>query len=155
MELKDIKLTEEINATLVSAIPISYLDTDGSLTADSAAKVPSQSAVRDYALALSGGTLTGTVTLAGVQYRIRVEIDTYNVVANDCVIVCNKATAMTVNLQAASGSGRFLVIANIGAGLVTVDGNSSDTIDGSLTQTLNQYDTVQIVDYAANNWKII
>lgn len=119
---------------------------------------PSKNTVYDKIetlLPLAGGTMTGTITLLGVNYKSRTEINTYNVVTNDCVIICNKATAMTINLQAASGSGRFLVISNIGAGMVTVDGNSSDTIDGLTTQTLNQYDSMEIVDYAANKWKII
>ncbi len=61
--------------------------------------------------------------------------DTYTVLLSDHIIICNKATAMTVNLPAATGSGRQYSISNVGAGMVTIDGDSSDTIDGLTTQT--------------------
>ena len=82
--------------------------------------------------------------------------DTYNVVATDYLILCDKATAMTVNLPATTGSGRELVIKNINTGMVTVDGNLSDTIDGVATILLaSQYDSITIVDGATNKWYII
>jgi hypothetical protein len=70
-------------------------------------------------------------------------------------VICNKETAMTINLPAASGGGRIYYIKNIGAGEVTVDGNSTDLIDGVETQSLLQWFAITIVDYAANKWVII
>jgi hypothetical protein len=87
---------------------------------------------------------------------VRVEIGaTYAVAAADQAIVCNRGTAMTVNLPAATGSGRLLAIKNIGAGTVTVDGDSGETIDGETTQELAQWDGVQIVDYVSGVWAVI
>ena len=74
--------------------------------------------------------------------------------ATDYTIVCNKDTAMTVTLLAATGSNRVREISNIGAGAVTVDANGAETIDGELTQVLSQWDTMDIKDYATSVWKI-
>ena len=67
-------------------------------------------------------------------------------------MVVNRATAVTVNLPIATGSGRTITIKNINTGVVTVDGNNADTIDGELTQTLSRYELINVIDYAANVW---
>jgi hypothetical protein len=79
----------------------------------------------------------------------------YTATANDKTIVCNKATAMTITLPAATGSGRKFEIANIGAGVVTVDGNASETINGETTQALDQWSAIQVKDYVAGGWVIV
>lgn len=79
----------------------------------------------------------------------------YLATATDDVIVCNKATAMTITLPAATGSGKVYWIKSIGAGAVTVDPNASETIDGELTQTVKQWECICIHDYAAGAWAII
>lgn len=81
--------------------------------------------------------------------------DSYTATTEDGLIVCNKATAMTITLPVASGTGKILHIKNIGAGLVTVDGDTGDTIDGSTTAGLVQWDSITIMDYAANSWVVI
>mgnify|MGYP001278351660 CR=1 FL=1 len=70
-------------------------------------------------------------------------------------VICDKPTVMTINLPAATGSGRIYYIKNIGVGNTILNGNSTDTIDGEETQTLIQWDAVTIVDYAAGKWVII
>lgn len=74
--------------------------------------------------------------------------------ADECV-VCNSTSAFTVTLPVATGSGRWYAVKNISTGTVTVDGNSSDTIDGSASVNLMQWEAVQLVDYAANKWVIV
>jgi hypothetical protein len=69
--------------------------------------------------------------------------------------ICNSASPFTVTLPAATGSTKRLTIKNIGAGLITVDGASSETIDGQLTQQLAQYDCMTIIDYVSGAWAII
>ena len=98
---------------------------------------------------------SGSTGTTGRKHAVTIKIDTYTATAVDEIIICNKATAMTINLPAASGSGRFLNIKSIGAGAVTTDGDSSDTIDGETTQTLTQWDSMTIIDYASNAWVII
>lgn len=89
------------------------------------------------------------------KIKATTQTDTYNVAATDELVVCNKATALTVNLPAATGSGRYLEIKNINTGVVTLDGASSDTIDGEDTQYLYDWEGVQIVDYATNKWVVV
>jgi hypothetical protein len=86
---------------------------------------------------------------------ILIKTATYTISATDNTIICNKTTAMTINLPAASGSGKTYLIKSIGLGAVTIDGDSSDTIDGELTQIINQWEGLNIIDYAANTWVII
>jgi len=155
---KTIRLNEDIDAVLTNAIPISYLDTDQSLAADSQAKVASQDATKAYAdtkLALAGGTVTGTLTLEGsLIENIVVVTDTYQILATDSTVICNKTTAFTVTLPTAV-VGKKITIKNINTGLVTLEGSGADTIDGELNQTINQWDAIKVQCYAANSWIII
>ena len=73
----------------------------------------------------------------------------------DGLIVCNKATAMTVTLLAATGSNRVRQIASINDGAVTVDANGAETINGETTQVLGNGDCMDIRDYATGKWVII
>ena len=73
----------------------------------------------------------------------------------DSLIVGDCATPITVNLLAATGSNRIRRIANINVGVVTVNGNLADTINGELTQDLNNGDCIDIQDYELNKWIIL
>ena len=80
---------------------------------------------------------------------IVVKTDSYTATLADCTIVCNKATAMTITLPAAAtayarGIGHRYNIKSIGAGVVTVDGDGSETIDGQATIALSQWDAVSL-----------
>lgn len=68
------------------------------------------------------------------------------------VIITNKTTAITVTLPAATGTGRVLTVKNINLGVCTVEGNGTETIDGNLNVTLNQWDSVTVLDYATGKW---
>ena len=85
---------------------------------------------------------------------VTVVTDTYQILVTDYTIVCNKATAFTVTLPTAV-VGQIFTIKNINTGLVTLEGSGSDTIDGELNQTINQWDAVKVQCYAANSWIII
>jgi hypothetical protein len=82
-------------------------------------------------------------------------VDTYTVLDYDDVVVCNKTTAMTLNLPAATGSGRKLTLKNIGAGRVTVDPNAVELIEGETTQTLIEGECIMIIDYDTGKWLIV
>ncbi len=76
----------------------------------------------------------------------------------DHIVICDcTSNAITVNLPAASTSGRIYSIKKIDASgnAVTVDGNGSETIDGATTATISsQYDDIRIVS-DGSNWHII
>jgi hypothetical protein len=86
---------------------------------------------------------------------VTIQTTTYTVLSTDNLVVCNSTTAFTVTLPAASGSGKIYHIKNINSGTVTLEGNSSDTIDGDLNVPIIQWDDVSVIDYAANKWVIV
>lgn len=86
--------------------------------------------------------------------KITTATDTYDILASDETVICNKGTAFTVTLPTAVVGQKF-AIKNIGAGVVTIEGAGSDTIDGGANKTLNQYEVVQIQCYAANKWGVL
>lgn len=104
----------------------------------------------------SGSLVFGTsptLTTPKIIGKITTVTDTYTVLTTDDTVVCNKATAFTVTLPTAVVGHKF-TIDNINTGVVTVDGASTDTIDGNLTQTLNQWEIFEVQCYAANKWKV-
>jgi hypothetical protein len=93
----------------------------------------------------------GDVQLLG---NVRVVTNTTTELDDDGLIVCNRATAMTVNLLAATGSKRTLEIASINDGVVTVTPNGADTINAEVSQSVYNGSCIVIKDYAANKWII-
>jgi hypothetical protein len=84
----------------------------------------------------------------------------YTVLSTDENITCDCSSgAITVNLAAATGTGKVLKITKIDtslANIVTIDGNSTETINGATTITLaTQYESVEILDSASGIWTIL
>lgn len=106
-------------------------------------------------LDLDGGTLTiGSLSTSGLSVGYVEKTANYTATTSDCVINCTSGT-FTVTLYAASGNaGRVLIIQNSGAGTITVDGNGSETINGSLTVSLLTNDSVQLV-CTGSAWRIV
>jgi len=99
--------------------------------------------------------LNGGLNATGGQIRGIVTVDdTYIVLLTDYTVICNKATNFVVTLPTAV-VGQMFMIKNINIGVVTVDGDGGDTIDGDPNVTLNQWDSVTIQCYAANKWVIV
>jgi hypothetical protein len=92
-------------------------------------------------------------TLNGVIGKITTVDDTYNILVTDETVICNKTTNFTITLPTAVVGQKF-TIKNINTGTVTVDGAGTDTIDGSLTQSLIQWETFTLQCYIANKWGI-
>ena len=79
---------------------------------------------------------------------------TYTITSDDYAIECTSGT-FTVSLPTAVGiSGKVYVVKNSGTGVITVDPNSTETIDGNLALDLYQYDSVTLMSNGAN-WIII
>lgn len=92
-------------------------------------------------------------TDGGIIGKITTVADTYIVLVSDETVICNKATNFTVTLPTATVGQKF-TIKNIGVGVVTVDGDGTDTIDGSLTQSLIQWESFGLQCYVANKWGV-
>lgn len=107
-------------------------------------------------------TSLDTVVLQGrapVQAQTTVTAN-YTVTANDSTIVCNSASALTVSLpdplSGTTARGRRFTIKNRGGGVVTVNcANAARTIDGSTSQTLNQWGCIVIENDLASGWLIV
>lgn len=85
----------------------------------------------------------------------RITTITTTELTTDNLIVGNSATAITVNLLAATGSDRIRQVSSINNGIVTVTPNGADTINGEVTQVVYNGSCMVIKDYAANKWIII
>jgi hypothetical protein len=98
-------------------------------------------------LTLGGSTSRSVATTGGRIKKVTTVTDTVTLDSTYHHLLCNKASAMTVNLPAAaSNSGREYYIKNINTGVVTIDANASETIDGATTYALSaQYQSVLLV----------
>lgn len=105
---------------------------------------------------VTGGDPTfGTLAFTDIGSTPSVVTTTHVVLSSEDKIIANSTSDFTITLPAASGSGATKTIKNINAGNVTLEGNGSDTIDGSLNIVLVQWDSITVYDYAANSWGII
>jgi hypothetical protein len=80
---------------------------------------------------------------------------THTLLDNEDIVICNSASNFTVNLLEATGSGRVVHIKNKNTGMITIEGYSTNTIDGELNQTINENESLQICDYAAGLWAVV
>lgn len=103
-------------------------------------------------------TTTGIVTVSkmtgGATFNYTAQTATYTASATDYFIDCT-ANTFTLSLPTAVGiTGRVYVIKNSGTGIITIDPNSTQTIDGATTYTLAvQYESISIISDGAN-WKV-
>jgi hypothetical protein len=95
-------------------------------------------------------SLVGTTTLPLTN-----RTSTYVADNEDCVINCTSGT-FTVTLPTAVGiSGQYFIVKNSGAGVITIDGDGSETMDGASSKTLSvQYESMTFVSNGAN-WIIV
>jgi len=105
-------------------------------------------------VAITGGSITGVV-ISTARTITTVNTTPYTLLAGDDLVVINSGSAVTIDLYTATGSGKVVTFKNIGIGVVTLSGDGADVLDGELTQTLNQYEGVNLIDYAANTWILI
>lgn len=78
----------------------------------------------------------------------------YTLSSSDYQLECT-ANSFTVTLPTAvSAAGKKYSIKNSGTGLITLDGATTETIDGNLTASLIQYDNLTIMSNGAN-WIIL
>ena len=90
----------------------------------------------------------------GYFFNVTSKLDTYTTLFSDDIILCDGT--WTLSLLNSTGSGKVCHIKNVGTGMITVDGNAGDLIDGELTILLaNQYDGITVVDGALHQWYIL
>lgn len=64
-------------------------------------------------------------------------------------IICNSATAFTLNMPILTQD-REIIIKNIGAGVVTLDGNLDETIGGNLTFDLCEREDLEVIGHGTD-----
>lgn len=123
----------------------------------------------DYSLTFDGETNDGVfkwmeyedyfdfldgVRVAGYREAYVAKTDTYTATANDDVITCTGTK--TITLPASSGlSGKVFTIKNIGTGVITVDGNGAETIDGASAYVIRTtYSGIRIIS-DNSGWLIV
>jgi hypothetical protein len=101
---------------------------------------------------ISGGSRAPYTTVSNFPYTIVAPVST---VVKSKFYISQGASAVTVNLPAiASCDGLEVVIKSLGTGTITIDANSTETIDGALTFALtNQNGSVSMTATSAG-WRI-
>jgi hypothetical protein len=133
-----------------------YLGTgnDATITYDGTNLVINPKVVGSGYLSVAGDLVVdGKTTTAGRKATIRTVVDTADATLADEVIICSKGTAFTLTMNTAT-VGDTKHIKNIGAGVVTIEGFGTETIDGVANQTLNQWEAITLRCYATGAWGI-
>jgi hypothetical protein len=96
----------------------------------------------------------GIKSLGGVTFPYTGVTDTCTIGPNEYLINVPSGT-FTITLDTAVNiSGKQYVIKNSGNGVITLNTTSSQTIDGNLSITLTQNETVEVIS-DGSNWKIV
>lgn len=141
----------------------STLTTKGDLyVATASATVARQGVGADNTFLKADSSQTNGViwaSAAGAALAVTSKTTTYTATTSDDVILASTSGgAWTLTLYAASGnSGKILTIKKTTNDftVLTIDGNSSETIDGQTTTTLNtQYESIRII-CDGTNWHIL
>ena len=71
---------------------------------------------------------------------------TYTIDNTDCVVNCTSGTFTVTLPTAVNAEGKYYVIKNSGSGVITIDGDGSETIDGAANKILAvQYESMTVV----------
>lgn len=94
--------------------------------------------------------------MAGIATKEYTSVSTtYTLTTADYLIECTGSSSFTITLLSAVGvQGREYQIKQSGTGTITVDAAGSETIDGSTTKLLVQYDAMKIMSNGTN-WIIV
>lgn len=77
--------------------------------------------------------------------------ETYTVLPDEDDLIQCTSNTFTVTLPTAVGiEGTEFEVKNSGVGVITLDGDGSETIDGSLTKTLSFGDSIKVASDGAN-----
>jgi len=161
LNIGTLNLAEDSGAVTLVNMPVSSTPTAGDEMSYSFS-VDSTVVAKIYAEADGSGgiqnpkfDITGNLKASGsLTLPYVAKTATYTVTDTDYTIDCT-ANTFTVTLPTAVGiTGRIYNIKNTGAGTITVDGDGSETIDGQTTQTVAQWENLQIQSNGAN-WIIL
>lgn len=137
-----------LNANSIGAAPIKRMD--------GSALVAGEIVSGQLYLAVQDGTnfLLMNPSVVGPEIvQFTTKTTTYTTLATDKVIIGNHATvAFTITLLPATGSGRIQEFVNVGAAIVTIEGDAAETINGAANIALDQWENAKLMDYASGAW---
>jgi len=102
------------------------------------------------ASALVAPSALQTLLDAAAVLSFKTVTSTYVVLPTDNYIRCDGT--FTVTLPPATGSALVYAIKNVGTGLITIDGDGADTINGVATYLIYENDNHTFVDVAVGAW---
>lgn len=104
---------------------------------------------------MSGPAWTPASGSASTTLPFTSKTSTYTVDNEDCIVNCTSGT-FTVTLPTAVGlTGQYFVVKNSGTGVITIDGDGAETIDGAANKILAvQYESMTVISNGAN-WIIV
>jgi len=86
--------------------------------------------------------------------EFKVVTTTYQLLVTDETVIGNSSTPFTITLPSPV-LGQIFKVKNIGTGAITLDGFGTNTIDGELTQTIAQWECIEVVGVTSTGWGII
>jgi hypothetical protein len=96
--------------------------------------------------------LDRSVYVAGLKLNIVTKTETYDISANDDVIICS-GSSYSVNLPIPA-NGKVFNIKNVGVGIVSANSDiiGGTTIDGEIYQPISQYENLQVISDNTQYW---
>lgn len=87
---------------------------------------------------------TFSTPASGWSPTITAKSAAYTAVKND-VVLCTGTFTVTLTAAATVATGGIIVVKNVSTGVITVDGNGAETIDGNATIELVQWDSIALI----------
>ena len=108
-------------------------------------------------LSVPSGAQTIRRAVTDYSYAVLTKTSNYSVTTSDGQNVLVLASnSITITLYAVSGNtGKTITVKNMGSGTITVDANSSETIDGALTQTISAANQSLTLVCTGSAWVLI
>jgi hypothetical protein len=138
-----------------SGTGIVTVDPNSSETIDGFTTLTLYSGDSCYIMSTGSGNTWLSISRFSLTENIQVKTGVYTVVNTDrmTIIDCTSGTfTLTLTAAATLGNGFNYTVRNSGTGVVTVDANASETIDGLLTITLQQGQAMSMF-CDGSNWK--
>jgi len=121
---------------------MSFVVDEDTMSSNSATKVPTQQSVKAY------------VDAAAPTPTVVTKTTTYTIATSDDIVICTSGTFTVTLPTAVSATGDMYRVKNSGAGVITLDGNGAQTIDGAANHVLNQFDSLTVVS-DGTNWVVV
>lgn len=94
--------------------------------------------IKEHGISIPVNSVTGATTLT----------------ATDSLVVCDGTFTITLPAVADVNTGKIYYIKNIGTGLITLDGDGTETIDDDTTQPIASYESMEVISDGSEWWTV-